>query len=385
MPGTQCPRCHEPVRVPDVDGDALVQCPWCREEFRCEEVLQGLPPMLIVVGPELTGATGFQDVESYGFEEETAFSLQTEERSGASGPGRISERATRAKRKGENPVVSLLKIGGGGAAGIFIALLILQGMGRLPDMGVWPFRGPDSAFFGGSRSVKAMAPRSNDEERRERANDSRPRRSEGRSLPLPGLPEFDLGASDGTSEVSGSSGKVGPQFEEAIEGCEDVLEEYRVLMARSDEGDDDEERTKEMAALVQRFIVGMDQVTEGVVAMDEMSLGQRALLDSLVIGFSGEEGFLRETVRQLTQRLLEDERENASPSKGVWLMGKVDQRDANWVLTIPGTENRQQPLELNDDENPLEAGKVFFVVVAEPFTEDGGKLPVVFARQLQRD
>ncbi len=55
---TQCPRCHESVRVPDAlfaggdtpDASAQVQCPWCLETLEGRELSAVLPPALVLVG-----------------------------------------------------------------------------------------------------------------------------------------------------------------------------------------------------------------------------------------------------------------------------------------------------------------------------------------------
>lgn len=54
-----CPVCREQVTVPaGVDGEAVVQCPLCQEEFPLGDVLSQLPPALIVIRSAPAAALG---------------------------------------------------------------------------------------------------------------------------------------------------------------------------------------------------------------------------------------------------------------------------------------------------------------------------------------
>lgn len=51
----QCPRCSDPVTLPDgYAGDATVRCPHCEAEYSLDEAMQNAPPMLIIVNPGST-------------------------------------------------------------------------------------------------------------------------------------------------------------------------------------------------------------------------------------------------------------------------------------------------------------------------------------------
>lgn len=52
-----CPKCGEPVRVPDVAGRTRVACPLCQDSYLFEEVLSKLPPMLRVLDPPASTET----------------------------------------------------------------------------------------------------------------------------------------------------------------------------------------------------------------------------------------------------------------------------------------------------------------------------------------
>ena len=65
-----CPRCFDPVRIPDeLPGAAQLRCPLCQAEFELSEILDHLPPALEVVGtPQLepVGAEALASVTSGG-------------------------------------------------------------------------------------------------------------------------------------------------------------------------------------------------------------------------------------------------------------------------------------------------------------------------------
>ncbi|WP_164103766.1 MSCRAMM family adhesin [Candidatus Laterigemmans baculatus] len=171
MQSAACPRCAEPVRIPAADPSTTVRCPWCQESFELREALASLPPMLEVVGPEVgTGVSGVAEEERWGEPageddfsafaaslgsadvDSGGFPVATHDSEGAIaghsfGDSSIRRSPQRRSRPG-SPFRSLLKMAAGGVAGIVIALLILQYLGRLPDLGVWPFRGPNRGLWG---------------------------------------------------------------------------------------------------------------------------------------------------------------------------------------------------------------------------------------------
>ena len=46
-----CPKCDDNVRVPaNASPKATVSCPLCQAEFELSEILDAMPPLLVVVG-----------------------------------------------------------------------------------------------------------------------------------------------------------------------------------------------------------------------------------------------------------------------------------------------------------------------------------------------
>jgi hypothetical protein len=143
-----CPKCADLVALPDrASRRATVRCPLCQEQFLLREVLDKLPPALMVVDdPEVADAApageaapeewvrpAFPDAEGAGF---APLSIETEAaRAPATGVPRGRRPAPRAKRKPKNPVMEGVKIVLGGVAGLAIAQIILWWVGSSQ---AWP-------------------------------------------------------------------------------------------------------------------------------------------------------------------------------------------------------------------------------------------------------
>lgn len=51
---SNCPRCHDPIRIPEsgLSPASHAQCPWCGDQFPLAEVLNQLPPMLKILSDD---------------------------------------------------------------------------------------------------------------------------------------------------------------------------------------------------------------------------------------------------------------------------------------------------------------------------------------------
>ena len=123
-----CPKCADLVALPDrASRRATVRCPLCQEQFPLTEVLDKLPPALVVVddpeaadaaldggtAPENWGTPAVRDAEGAGGF--APLNIETEaERAPATGVPRGRRPAARAKRKPKNPVMEGVKIVLGG-------------------------------------------------------------------------------------------------------------------------------------------------------------------------------------------------------------------------------------------------------------------------------
>ena len=138
-----CPKCADSVVLPSrASRLAAVRCPLCQEEFPLAEVLDKMPPALIVVddpeaaavmpagGPATQGLAAPAFADSEGVGGFAPLSIETEAaRAPASGVPRGRRPAARAKRKPKNPLMEGAKIVFGGLAGLAIAQVILWWLG----------------------------------------------------------------------------------------------------------------------------------------------------------------------------------------------------------------------------------------------------------------
>lgn len=150
-----CPKCADSVVLPGrASPRATVRCPLCQEEFPLAEVLDKMPPALIVVDDPDAAAAGplagiaaataaaplFAEPESNG----GGFApLSIETAASAAPPATAARRrrpAAAAKRKPKSPVAEGVKIVLGGVAGLVIAQVILWWIGSAKE---WPSKRAD--------------------------------------------------------------------------------------------------------------------------------------------------------------------------------------------------------------------------------------------------
>jgi len=137
MTVADCIKCGGSVRVPIASDEAEVQCPHCEEAFTLSEVLQQLPPMLLIVSDPVAVAVT-DHVEEIGEEsyavaplanETPSFNISPTADAGSapstSKPRPGKKRRPRPAKKKKNMVVEVLKIAIGGVVGLTAAMLIL--------------------------------------------------------------------------------------------------------------------------------------------------------------------------------------------------------------------------------------------------------------------
>ena len=72
-----CPECEEKVTLPSASQAAIVQCPLCEAEFGLAELLESVPPTLIVVDdPEAQCAEDVTSDEQSTESSDDGFSLE---------------------------------------------------------------------------------------------------------------------------------------------------------------------------------------------------------------------------------------------------------------------------------------------------------------------
>jgi hypothetical protein len=140
-----CPKCADSVMLPQrASQRATVRCPLCQETFPFADVLESIPPALIVIDdPEAGGAgqpSGSAAAESLASPPPTEpardggeFVPLSIETAGAGAPATAAPRrrrpATPLRRKPKSPLAEGIKIVLGGIAGLVIAQLILWYLG----------------------------------------------------------------------------------------------------------------------------------------------------------------------------------------------------------------------------------------------------------------
>lgn len=426
MQGAQCPRCHENVRVPEAAETAVVRCPWCGEEYSLGECLRGLPPALILVSPldSAGSSAAFQDVESYGFDDEDTDdaeeyqlkahpsdpfpALMTTE-SVAVGAGTRSYPAVHGdrqqrRRRGGNPLLGALKIAAGGAVGIFLALVILQTIGRLPDLGFWPFRGPETAFWGGDDSGdrgrrRAMRPSGFDRSNpSEDARTDQPAIGRGRELDLPALPEFATnGPTDnagdntvGSENPSADSGLAGEAAPTALSPLESEIQDLQGILDQWRERDRAPAEqpvltSDESAQLADQFIAKLKAIGAKVVAAQGIEAVDQVMLDAVLIGLSEEERFLREIIGKMTSPLLVGEEASEmteGTTKGVLLVGRVEQQGETLGLKLPGANGSVVKVKAVGSSTELKAKAVVLAIGAATSDASDAETQVYYACQI---
>lgn len=136
-----CPKCSEPVTMPSgLRPTAQVRCPLCQEEYSLADALGKLPPALIPLDPndlvaapagaverpvEPTWESGDAELELEPATPGFSFSTDSPAAPAATGGAPRIVSKPRRKPKPKNPVVEVVKVVGGGVAGLVIAQLLL--------------------------------------------------------------------------------------------------------------------------------------------------------------------------------------------------------------------------------------------------------------------
>ncbi|MFP6603981.1 MAG: hypothetical protein VB862_15720, partial [Pirellulaceae bacterium] len=149
-----CPNCEDKITIPDgARENSNVACPLCRDEFLLSEVLQTLPPRLILLDSpaEWSNMSDTEKTSSLGIVDETAketeqievpaeespsdsepdsskqedsFGFSDSGESGAVAPTSIRS-SRRSRQESENPLGTVIKVALGGLMAVPLAQLIL--------------------------------------------------------------------------------------------------------------------------------------------------------------------------------------------------------------------------------------------------------------------
>ncbi len=149
MSVVSCPKCADSVVMPGgISPQATVRCPLCQEEFLLAEVLDSLPPALVVVhDPQAAGqgagtepfsfvesegeGSPYELAEPEGDSQTPSFAIESRATTAApttAGTGKRRRAAPRPQRKTKSPAMEVVKVVLGGIAGLTIAQLILWWM-----------------------------------------------------------------------------------------------------------------------------------------------------------------------------------------------------------------------------------------------------------------
>ena len=360
---SNCPQCGEPVRIPKVDDHSEVRCPWCRETFLLQDVFATLPPVLEVVSqiaetsdhalqtaqsaqpPDFTSDGGEFDVADGQGETDYEFdtvaptdfdggrpgfvefssrkrlstsrrSPDTAKRATSRSLSRAGERASRSRRKRDSPFVGFLKMAGGGVAGLLIAMLILQYMQRLPDIGIWPFRGPGVSMFGGL-SPELNVP-----------SFDNPKLTE------TGEPDATLSGTDlGTVDFEAMKDANLESLTTSLDSAEKILEDHFA-------GESEYEVSEVAKQLFDQFAI----VAQCLHSMDSIPAEATLRLDAIVKSLTEDTDLLRKSLAYSFPKTEADFDSTKtvepleSPSPGVAVLGKPFETSGGWYLGLkPGT------------------------------------------------
>ena len=145
MTTVSCPKCGDEVALPaGASPKATVRCPLCQDEFLLSEVLDAMPPLLIVVDDPEAAQSRIAGVPAFGLATEgvddeelrlagaepvsvrPSFGIESSVApSTAAGPSTRKRRAAPRPKKKRSPVMEIVKVVLGGIAGLTIAQLIL--------------------------------------------------------------------------------------------------------------------------------------------------------------------------------------------------------------------------------------------------------------------
>lgn len=389
MLGASCPRCQEPVRIPEVPPQAMLRCPWCGEEFLARDLVDALPPMMELVSGGGLAEEAFQDVESYGFERtEDEIGFQTEGADTLAAPFYPSVRAMaespgRRRQRGGNPIVGMLKVVLGGLAGVLLAGVILGFLGRAPDLGVWPFLGPDASPWpsgGGRRRAAAPAEPEPTRPPRERVfggGDRKPASS----------PEV---VSQGTFELSDPP--RGPSEPSAAEedrllfsGAEEILGEYRRLRDENlrDDGEAEPWTEDDERDFARRLLEQLRKDAAVALEGPTFSAADAVILDDLVSGLGKEPQLVRAMAKEVSSTA-----EGAGDARGeegvaAVLLGRIEERGGVRSLRLPGPEGKKILLDVESKIKVPREGATVLALGVWIEEESRQLLRLRYSRQLQ--
>lgn len=362
MQSAACPRCAEPVRVPAGEVAATVRCPWCRETFELGEVFDALPPMLEIVDSDNIGhgpteAPLILDDDAIGPPSSTTATFDPSALDDTSfhSPPRSSPRRTPRT----SPVVSFLKIAGGGIAGIVIALAILQYWNRLPDLGFWPFRGPTAERVAGNSRVpdqsRAAQQRPDPANQRAPANQGVPAASADQDLS--GETAVELALPDFGSDEKDSS------LSQSIEQAERAFANYQ---AHSNGADNASEGVRPLAEALTRIGANLAEATGN--AHEE-----RQQIDVLVAAMATDQRLLKQLLRTAAERI---EAADPKAASGIFAIGQLSANGSEYQLK-KSTKDRE-PLRMLLDEQrrvdvPQEGAIVIVLGTVEESSGESGE------------
>lgn len=375
MQMTTCPRCHEPVRLPQVAKDAEVRCPWCGDRYTMEEALRKLPPLLEVVAE----GSGAREAALLGglpgqvnFAGANSFELCLEESQGSTaGVSRekiafqpletdlATRQRMRQRRNQGSPVWGVVKVALGGIAGCFIALVILQAMGRLPDLGFWPFQGPGTRIWGanerpfrggGFRRPPRLQDAPTDELMGQGANGVRV--GEGDPLEMPSFPLTEP-AQTTTAQTTTDSWPLEARWQR-----------YLSDLAAADEANQSETAVKtEAAGDLVDLLIGVEA---------EVPKGR---MDTFVLELAKDVPLMKQMNAIAKQRL--EAIAAGSPPTSIVMFAILDKTETGWQ--VKRSANDESPIALKWQEDPgLESGRSVLVLGDYAATENLREIAVKY-------
>ena len=382
MSVSRCPRCHESVQLPAMSADRLVRCPWCQAEYPLAEALRALPPMLEAVGPPELEQPEFEqpEIDQREFDQRefeqpelenaassfVGFELQVDDQP-ASFDSQFSalpadqERVLPTRRRRQSsPLVGILKAAGGGVVGILLALLILQQMGRLDDMGFWPFQGPQAPLWGdgaaGGGKTPGATPLPQSQPAVASTNDSRignaepiaPQPVTGREL---ALPDFDQ--PDPADDLTGDGFAVDEMPADEMPAEPSVVarrvEQIDQLVAAYPAAD---EPSSIAGELVDQFAA----VGEAVEQAGGFSASELEQLDAIMTSIRGRLDLLRDLLD------ITEQRQPGPVGSGVLAIGRVELEAGQMMLRGKTQDSPRRKLSFVDESLAVEAGAGLFLI-----------------------
>lgn len=392
-----CPKCGERVRIPQVDGQSQVRCPWCNAEFELQQLIQNLPPVLEVISAvqasEYNPAGTPADLgDTDGFDFRLADSPDSEASDlsslSASPDFSPSERMSpnlatrpRAKRRRESPFVTFMKMAGGGVAGLVIAVIILQAIGRLPDLGFWPFRGPGTQlipkdlFGDGSNSSRTDRQENLSTQFSDNSTPERAANNEPIDLGTPDFSQMQSPATNDPESEPAESKAAGTSAENVVQQATEVLNDYIRSNIQTDEA----------AIQIQALLASLASNLPDDAESSDSIIKQ---LDSFVERLKEERELLRAIVAESTkqvQNLLDAENsETEGESRQVALIGATVRQGDSLSLQTSSKKIPLISMSLPQAQSKL-AEQILIIVIGEiTATEEGLNLTASYLQPLAK-